>query len=203
MENVAIVEFPYLRTPMNLQYLQDLYFQHPCLKSLTEEIVLPGSKLICLKNAQASSFSFLATSVFKQLDVNHVFILDDKETAAYFHNDFETLSGALDVCLFPDSYKKTGTIGELNSSHVMLRAEALMKFNGQEPHRKVLVTYPEAIVEKVVNTETFSKNTIYIKQSEKLNVEFLIEFLVSMSFIKVDFVYEPGQFAIRGGIIDI
>jgi hypothetical protein len=84
MANVAIVEFPYLRTPMNLQYLQDLYFQHPCLKSLTDEIVLPGSKLICLKNAQASSFSFLATSVFKQLDVNHVFILDDKETAAYF-----------------------------------------------------------------------------------------------------------------------
>ena len=109
---------------MNLQYLQDLYAQHPCLKPLADEIALPHPKLIVLKNSFASSFSFIATSIFKQSDVNHVFILDDKETAAYFHNDFETLSGALDICLFPDSYKKTGTIGELNSSHVMLRAEA-------------------------------------------------------------------------------
>lgn len=188
---------------MNLQYLQDLYAQHPCLKTLTDEIVLPQPKIITLKNSLASSFSFLATSVFKQLDVNHVFILDDKESAAYFHNDFETISNALDVCMFPDSYKKSGTVGELNSSHVMLRAETLMKFNVDEPKRKVLITYPEAIMEKVINSKTFSKNTIYIKQSQKLDTEFLFEFLVEMGFSKVDFVYEPGQFAIRGGIIDI
>jgi transcription-repair coupling factor (superfamily II helicase) len=188
---------------MNLQYLQDLYANHSCLKALADEIGLPHAKLIELKNIQASAFSFLATSLFKQIDVNHVFILDDKESAAYFHNDFETISGALDICLFPDSYKKTGQIGELNSSHVMLRAEALMKFNVSNPHRKVLITYPEALVEKVVNTESFTKNTIYIKQNEKLDVAFLTEFLVDMSFTKVDFVYEPGQFAIRGGIIDI
>ena len=188
---------------MNLQYLQDLYAQHPCLKTLTEEIVLPQPKIISLKNSLASSFSFLATSVFKQLDFNHVFILDDKESAAYFHNDFETISHALDVCLFPDSYKKSGTVGELNSSHVMLRAETLMKFNVDHPKRKVLITYPEALVEKVINSTTFSKNTIYIKQSQKLDTDFLFEFLVDMGFSKVDFVFEPGQFAIRGGIIDI
>ena len=188
---------------MNLQFLQDLYTRHYCLHSLTDEIVLPHSKLIALKNLHASAFSFIASTVFKNLDVNHVFVFDDKETAAYFQNDFETLTNALDICLFPDSYKKTGQIGELNSSHVMLRAEALMKFNVASPHRKALITYPEALVEKVVNTTSFSKNTIYIKQSEKLDVSFLTEFLVEMSFTKVDFVYEPGQFAIRGGIIDI
>lgn len=188
---------------MNLQFLQDLYTRHSCLHALTDEIVLPHSKLITLKNLHASAFSFIASTVFKNLDVNHVFVFDDKETAAYFHNDFETLTNALDICLFPDSYKKTGQIGELNSSHVMLRAEALMKFNVASPHRKALITYPEALVEKVVNTTSFSKNTIYIKQSEKLDVSFLTEFLVEMSFTKVDFVYEPGQFAIRGGIIDI
>ncbi len=188
---------------MNLQYLQEVYAQHACLKSLTDEILLPHPKLISLQNVHASAFSFLATSIFRQVDLNHVFILDDKETAAYFHNDFETLSGALDVCLFPDSYKKTGQIGELNSSHVMLRAEALMKFNTPNPHKKVLVTYPEALIEKVVNTTSFTKNTIYIKQNEKLDIAFLTEFLVDMGFTKADFVYEPGQFAIRGGIIDI
>lgn len=188
---------------MNLQYLQGLYAQHPALKSVLEGMAMPAPHLSVLDKLQASSFAFFATSVFAQSDANHVFLFDDKEAAAYFHNDFETLSGALDVCLFPDSFKKTGTIGELNSSHVMLRAEALMKFNQPDPHRKVLVTYPEAILEKVVNTDTFSKNTIFIKQSQKLDTAFLFEFLVEMGFTKVDFVYEPGQFAIRGGIIDI
>ena len=188
---------------MNLGYLQELYAQHPELKNILDEVLCPKPKLICLQNSFASSFSFIATSIFKQANVNHVFILDDKESAAYFHNDFESLSQALDICLFPDSYKKTGTISELNSSHVMLRAEALMKFNVETPHRKVLITYPEALIEKVINRDTFSKNTIFIKQNQKLDIEFLIEFMIEMGFTKVDFVYEPGQFAIRGGIIDI
>ncbi len=188
---------------MNVGYLQELYAQHPALKNILDEVLCPKPKLICLQNAFASSFSFIATTVFKQANVNHVFILDDKESAAYFHNDFESLSQALDICLFPDSYKKTGTISELNSSHVMLRAEALMKFNVEMPHRKVLITYPEALIEKVINRDTFSKNTIFIKQNQKLDIEFLIEFMIEMGFSKVDFVYEPGQFAIRGGIIDI
>lgn len=188
---------------MNLQYLQDLYTTHPCANKLADDILLSKPKLIELKNLQASAFSFLSTTVFKRLDVNHVFILDDKEAAAYFHNDFETLSHALDICLFPDSFKKSGQIGELNSSHVMLRAEALMKFNSSQVRKKVLVTYPEALLEKVVNANSFAKNTIYIKQNEKLDVAFITEFMVDMGFTKVDFVYEPGQFAIRGGIIDI
>jgi transcription-repair coupling factor (superfamily II helicase) len=188
---------------MNLQYVQSLYDEHPCLKPLADDLALPGPKLIRLKGLHSSSFSFFATALHKYADWNHLFVLDDKETAAYFQNDFENLSHALDICLFPDSYKKTGTIGELNSSHVMLRAEALMKLNTENARRKVLVSYPEALIEKVVNPNTFSKNTIFIKQSQKLDTDFLIDFLVDMGFEKVDFVYEPGQFAIRGGIIDI
>ena len=188
---------------MNLQYVQGLYDNHSCLKPLTDDLALPGPKLIRLKGCHASSFSFFTTAILKHTEWNHLFVLDDKESAAYFQNDFESLSHALDICLFPDSYKKTGTIGELNSSHVMLRAEALMKLNTENAKRKVLVSYPEALFEKVVNPNTFSKNTIFIKQSQKLDTEFLFDFLVEMGFEKVDFVYEPGQFAIRGGIIDI
>ncbi|MBP6624318.1 MAG: DEAD/DEAH box helicase, partial [Chitinophagaceae bacterium] len=188
---------------MNLAYLQQVYTQHPSLQPLVSELLQAGPKLIKLEKVQGSALAFFASAVFKQIDFNHIFILDDKESAAYFHNDFETISEALDICLFPDSYKKTGQIGELNSSHVMLRAESLMKLNQENAHRKVLVTYPEAIVEKVVNTNTFAKNTIFIKQNQKLDTPFLFDFLVEMGFHKVDFVYEPGQFAIRGGIIDI
>ncbi|HPI53437.1 MAG TPA: transcription-repair coupling factor [Chitinophagaceae bacterium] len=170
---------------------------------MAADLSLPGPKLIRLKQAFGSSIAFFSVAMFQELEANHVFILDDKERAAYFQNDFESISNALDICLFPDSYKKTGQIGELNSSHVMLRAEALMKLNQENARRKVLITYPEAIFEKVVNTKTFAKNTVFIKQNQKLDTEFLFEFLVDMGFKKVDFVYEPGQFAIRGGIIDI
>jgi transcription-repair coupling factor (superfamily II helicase) len=188
---------------MNLPYLQQRYSEHFCLKPMAADLALPGPKLIRLKQAFGSSIAFFSVALFQELEANHVFILDDKEKAAYFQNDFESISHALDICLFPDSYKKTGQIGELNSSHVMLRAEALMKLNQENAKRKVLVTYPEAIFEKVVNTNTFAKNTVFIKQNQKLDTEFLFEFLVDMGFKKVDFVYEPGQFAIRGGIIDI
>lgn len=188
---------------MNLQFVQDLYSKHPCLKPLADDLALPNAKLLQLQNIYASAFSFFAAALFKQEDYNHLFIFDSKEAAAYFQNDFENITQALDICLFPDSFKKTGTIGELNSSHVMLRAEALMKLNTDLPKRKVLVTYPEALIEKVVNPNTFSKNTIFIKQSQQLDTAFLVEFLVEMGFEKVDFVFEPGQFAIRGGIIDI
>lgn len=188
---------------MNLQYLQNLYAQHPCLKPLADDLLLPAPRLIQLKNLQQSALAFFSAALFHAQDFNHLFVFDDKETAAYFHNDFETLSAALDVCLFPDSYKKTGSIGELNNSHVMLRAETLMKWNAPEVRKKVLITYPEALAEKVVNPTTFTRNTVFIKQNQKLDTEFLMEFLLDMGFEKTDFAYEPGQFAIRGGIIDI
>ena len=145
----------------------------------------------------------IAASIWQQSDANHVFILNDKEEAAYFHNDLEHLTGALDICFFPDSFKRTGHYNELNSSHVMLRTEALTKFSGDRVHKKVLVTYPEALFEKVVNPKTLSGNMISIKVGENLQVDALMEKFVGLGFKREDFVYEPGQFAMRGGILDI
>ncbi|MEZ5046296.1 MAG: transcription-repair coupling factor [Chitinophagaceae bacterium] len=188
---------------MNLSFLQSLYAKHDRLKLLSDDFAMPNPSLIQLRDVETTVCSFIATQVFAQSDYNHIFILNDKESAAYFQNDFENLSQALDIFLFPDPYKKTGVVTELHNSHVMLRAEALLKFNVEHPKRKVLITYPEAICDKVINPNTFSKNTILIKKNEKLDTEFLLEFLVGLGFEKVDFVYEPGQFAIRGGIVDV
>lgn len=188
---------------MNLAYLQGFYEKHRCIPVIAECIHMPSPQLVNLSQLHVSAAAFIVAQILRQETHNHLIIVDDKEQAAYFQNDVEQLSGALDICLFPDSYKKTGQIGELNSSHVMLRSEALMKLNTDSPHRKVLVSYPEALFEKVINPQTFSKNTIFIKQNQQLDTAFLYEFLVDMGFSKVDFVYEPGQFAIRGGIIDI
>lgn len=190
---------------MNLQVLQGLYQNDIRLKQIAAGVSLPEPKLrVYLDNLRGSSINFIGTTIWQLCDVNHVFILNDKEEAAYFHNDIEHLTGALDICFFPDSFKRTGHFKELNSSHVMLRTEALTKFSkGNDTHKKVLVTYPEALFEKVVNPNTLSGNIISIKVGENLKVEELMKQFVKLGFKREDFVYEPGQFAMRGGILDI
>ncbi|RYZ15749.1 MAG: transcription-repair coupling factor, partial [Sphingobacteriales bacterium] len=163
-----------------------------------------------LRNLKGSSANFIASAVWQQAEANHVFVLNDREEAAYFHNDLESLTNALDICFFPDSFKKSGEYRHLNSSHIMLRTEALAKLgnsstfsNNREAIKKALVTYPEALFEKVVNATALSSNMIHIKTSEILKVDELMKRFVSLGFKREDFVYEPGQFAMRGGILDI
>ncbi len=189
---------------MNLQVLLGLYQNDIRLKQIAAAISLPEPKLRAyFDNLRGSAINMVATSIWQQSEANHVFILNDREEAAYFHNDLEHLTGALDICFFPDSFKRTGHYNELNSSHVMLRTEALTKFSGERVHKKVLVTYPEALFEKVVNPKTLSGNMISIKVGENLQVDALMEKFVGLGFKREDFVYEPGQFAMRGGILDI
>src|SRR5690606_26194097 len=128
--------------------------------------------------------------------------------AAYSHNTLENITGALDIFYFPSSFKKRKNFRLLNSSHVMLRTEALTRIAevvGREAktNRKVLVTYPEALFEKVVVPDILSSNIIHIKAGDSLNVQDLLLKLGDYGFERTDFVYEPGQFAIRGGILDI
>ena len=189
---------------MNLEALQGLYQNDIRLKQIAAGMAMPGHKLrVYLDNLRGSSINFVAAALWQNTDANHVFILNDKEEAAYFHNDIEHLTKALDICFFPDSFKRTGSFNELNSSHVMLRTEALTKFAGNKPRKKVLVTYPEALFEKVVNPSSLSTNMIHIKVGEDIEVDSMMAQFVSLGFKREDFVYEPGQFAMRGGILDI
>jgi transcription-repair coupling factor (superfamily II helicase) len=189
---------------MNLEVLQGLYQNDIRVKQIAAGITLPGHKIrVHLDNLRGSAINFYAAALWQNTDANHVFILNDKEEAAYFHNDIEHLTKGLDVFYFPDSFKRTGYFNELNSSHVMLRTEALTKFTGKRVNKKVLVTYPEALFERVVNPSSLSDNMISIKVGETLAVEALLERFISLGFRREDFVYEPGQFAMRGGILDI
>src|SRR6185436_2384043 len=117
-------------------------------------------------------------------------------------------TGALDVFYFPSSFKQRKNYNLLNSSHVMLRTEALTKIASQlnttgMVNKKVLVAYPEALFEKVVVSNTLSSNIIFIKNGDTLDTGSLLLKLADFGFERTDFVYEPGQFAIRGGILDI
>lgn len=192
---------------MNLQTLLGKYLDSPHLKPLVERLAIAQDQKIFLKNLQGSSSEFIAATVFahKELgQLNHVYILNDAQEAAYFHNTLENLTRAINLLYFPSSFKTKKNFRLLNSSHVMLRTEALTRFSEPTGDRVgALVTYPEALFEKVVLPKTLSGNTIHIKTNDTLNLESLLELFVDYGFVRTDFVYEPGQFALRGGILDI
>ncbi|GEP95406.1 transcription-repair coupling factor [Chitinophaga cymbidii] len=188
---------------MNLQGVLQLFDRDNRLKSLAAGIALPEPRYFHLTGLSGSAANFVAAHAWGSTDVNHLIILNDKEEAAYFHNDLEQLTQALDIFYFPDSFKKTGQFQELNSSHSMLRTEALMKLTGQNAHKKILITYPEALWEKVAGNTAYNANMVHVKVGETLKVDALLEKLVTWGFEHTDFVYGPGQFAVRGGIVDI
>lgn len=140
----------------------------------------------------------------------HLFILPDKEEAAFFLNDLENIASgssqrlnqaASSVLFFPHSYKRPYQIEAIDNANVVSRAEVLERIN--RGNTSTVVTYPEALFEKIITKKQFAKNILEIKAGVEYSVDFINELLIEYEFDKVDFVYEPGQFAIRGGIIDI
>ena len=128
--------------------------------------------------------------------------MNDAEEAAYFFNSVESLTEALDLFYFPSSFKTPQNFSLLNPSHVMLRTEALTKIS-MGGNKKIIVSYPEAIFEKVILPKTLQQNIIQLKTNDTLDLNQLMQQLVDYGFERTDFVYEPGQFALRGGIFDI
>lgn len=193
---------------------QDLLKQfqnNPRLFQLADRLSFSQPQKIYLKNLQGSSSQFVVGAAFLHdacSQLNHLIVLNDAEEAAYFHNTLENLTEALDIFYFPSSFKNRKNYRLLNSSHVMLRTEALTKIAGGSlapsgVNKKVLVTYPEALFEKVVVPNILSSNIIHIKTGDTLDVSDTLLKLADYGFERTDFVYEPGQFAIRGGILDI
>jgi transcription-repair coupling factor (superfamily II helicase) len=190
---------------MNLELLLNLYANDPRCFQIAEKISIAQPDRINLKGLAGSASQFIVAAVFDQAianSVNHLIILQGAEQAAYFHNTLENLTNALDIFYFPSSFKNKKNYRLLNSSHVMLRTEALTKIS-TGGNKKILVTYPEALFEKVVLSRALSENIISIKQGDTIDVNGILEKFIQHGFERTDFVYEPGQFAIRGGILDI
>jgi len=190
---------------MNLRVLLDKFQNSPRLFQLADKLSFADTQKIFLKNLQGSSAEFVVSSVFTHPncnELNHLIVLNDAEEAAYFHNTIENLTNALDLFYFPSSFKNRKNFKLLNSSHVMLRTEALTKLSAGG-NKKIIISYPEALFEKVVLPKTLAGNIINIKINDTINPQSLMELLVMYGFARTDFVYEPGQFALRGGILDI
>jgi transcription-repair coupling factor (superfamily II helicase) len=190
---------------MNLNVLLEQYQNSPHLFQLADRLSFAQTQQLFLKNLQGSSSEFVVSAVFMHPNcqqLNHLVVLNDAEEAAYFHNTLENLTHALDLFYFPSSFKNRKNFRLLNSSHVMLRTEALTKLSNGG-NKKIIVTYPEALFEKVVLPSTLSSNIISIKANDTINPDSLMDLFVMYGFERTDFVYEPGQFALRGGILDI
>lgn len=192
---------------MSVGTLLDKYKSSPRLFSLADRLSFSGTQKIRLQNLNGSASQFVAAGIFLHpscSQLNHVFICNDAEGAAYFHNTLENLTEALNLFYFPSSFKNRKNYRLLNSSHVMLRTEAMTKFSSQTGNRVgALVTYPEAVFEKVVVSKAIAQNIIHLKTGDEIEPVSLYAKLVDYGFERTDFVYEPGQFAVRGGILDI
>jgi transcription-repair coupling factor (superfamily II helicase) len=194
---------------MNEQSLFGRFHESPLLKKLVDGILMSSSQNLpaqfFLQNLHGSSAAFIIEAIFKNeatANLNHLVVLNDAEEAAYFFNSVESVTEAMDLFYFPSSFKTPQNFNLLNPSHVMLRTEALTKIS-MGGNKKIIVSYPEAIFEKVILPKTLQQNIIQLKTNDTLELNQLMQQLVDYGFERTDFVYEPGQFALRGGIFDI
>ena len=157
---------------------------------------------ISLTGMVGSSVSFIVAETFSKADVPFLLIFNDKEEAAYYLNDLEQLIGEQDVLFFPGSYRRPYEIEQTNNANVLLRAEVLNRINSRKKPA-IIVTYPDALFEKVVTRKELNKNTLKIKIDDSISLDFLNEVLFEYKFRRVDFVTEPGEFSVRGGIVDV
>lgn len=155
-----------------------------------------------LRGLVGSSDAAIAVALYFLQHKHQLFILPDREEASYFQADIENLTGK-EVLLFPSSYRKAFEFTQPDSSNVLARAEVLNELNHSTEYGQIIVTYPEAVAEKVIDRSSLEKNTLEISVNNKLSIDFINEFLVEYDFERVDFVYSPGQFSVRGGIVDI
>ena len=191
---------------MEIQKLLGIFARHPGVKALAAELQKRTNKTIQLSGLQGSCaplvFASLAERVPEVLNVPYVFVLDDEEEAGYFYHDLTRLLGDDEVLFFPSSYKRAIKFGQRNSGQEILRTEVLSRLSaGSLP--LFIVSHPGALSELVVTKQKLSEQTLSLSVGERVDIMFVQETLLSFGFDRTDYVYEPGQFAVRGSIIDV
>lgn len=186
---------------MNLEKLIHEYQNKTETKEIAEYLGQEKQNLH-LKGLVGSSDAFTLAGVYLNSGRPMIVVLPNYEEASYLAGDLENILNK-QILLFPGSFRKSLDFTQENSNYVLQRAETLNLLNKKNSIPKIVVTYPEALVEKVINRQDLEKNTLEITRGNQLSIDFINEFLYAYEFDRVDFVYEPGQFAVRGGIVDI
>ena len=129
---------------------------------------------ISIKGINGALSPFFAAGLFMRTNYNHLFIMDDWEQAAYFENDLSALLEKKEILFLPSSYKKQGVFDELNNNQVLQRTQTFNKFLQHKKSVELIITYPEAILEKIVKAEKLKEHTIYLKVGERVDLDFIL-----------------------------
>jgi len=168
---------------------------------LADALSEAANKVHC-KGLMNSATSIVIQSVFKKADKPFLLLFNEKEEAAYYLNDLEQMLGQNDVLFYPSSYRRPYQIEETDNANVLLRSEVLNRINSRKKPA-IIVSYPEALFEKVVTRKELEKNTLKISVGDQVSIDFINEVLFEYDFKRVDFITEPGEFSVRGGIVDV
>ena len=156
-----------------------------------------------LKELVGGALSFYAAAAAAKTGGVHVFVAEDRDAAAYLMNDFYNLLDEKQVYFFPSSYKRSVAYGAEDAQGVVQRTAAMNAVKGFTKGYLIVCTYPEALAERVADAETLRRDTIAVKVGDSISIAVLEDALVDANFTRVDFVYEPGQYSVRGGIVDV
>ncbi|MCG6190314.1 transcription-repair coupling factor [Maribellus maritimus] len=187
-----------METAQFLPYLKG----HKNFIELQKKLIAPPGEKIYLQGCIGSFKTTLLASLFRQVKKNFIVFLNDREEAAYFYDDLNNLGWGENTLFFPASFKRSIQYDSTEQENIVQRTEVLNKLLDKE-NSYFLVTYPEAVIETVISQAGLETNTLQVATGDKISIEFINEFLFEYGFERVDFVYEPGQFSVRGSIVDI
>ena len=157
-----------------------------------------------LRELVGGALSFYAAAAVSECGGVHVFVAEDRDAAAYLLNDFYNLLDEKRICFFPSSYKRSAAYGAEDAQGVVQRTTTMNAVRGFSGKGYLLVcTYPEALAERVADAEVLQRRTIAVRVGDRISIEVLEQELIDAGFTRVDFVYEPGQYSLRGGIVDV
>lgn len=187
---------------MSKNALYTTYDNLPKAEQIAKSLLEGNQVKMNISGLLGSAVSFIIRSVFRKTELPFLIVLDNKEEAAYYLNDLEQMIGEQDVLFYPASFRRPYQIDETDNANVLLRAEVLNRINSRKKPA-VIVTYPEALFEKVVTRRELDKNTLKVALNDKISIDFINEVLFEYEFKRVDFITEPGEFSVRGGIVDV
>ncbi|WP_073016695.1 transcription-repair coupling factor [Flavobacterium micromati] len=187
---------------MSKKVLYNTYDDSPKTQQIASRLVENNQIKMHLSGLIGSALSFVIRSLFKKSELPFLIVLNNKEEAAYYLNDLEQMIGDQDVLFYPGSFRRPYQIEDTDNANVLLRAEVLNRINSRKKPA-IIVTYPEALFEKVVTRRELDKNTLKVAVGDKISIDFINEVLFEYEFKRVDFITEPGEFSVRGGIVDV
>ena len=186
---------------MDITELQHIYATHPNVKGLAKQLENSSVRTFFLGGLHASASPLFFSSLWQHVSQTLVFILNDMEEAGYFYHDLTQINGEENVLFFPSSYRRAIKYGQKDAGNEILRTEVLSRI--QKGDNLCIVTCPEAVAEKVVSSRELSSRTLKLEVGGHTEVDTIMDILADFGFERVDYVYEPGQYALRGSIVDV